>query len=83
MARTLAWRDGEAITLAQCVAEAAAFAERLPTGGQPVNLCTDRYLFTLALIAALLRGQTSLMPPTRCRTLQQLGDPRRQPMPGR
>lgn len=76
MARTLAWRDGEAITLAQCVAEATAFAEALPANGQPVNLCSDRYLFTLALLAALLRGQTSLMPPNAMpHTLHQLGDP--------
>jgi acyl-coenzyme A synthetase/AMP-(fatty) acid ligase len=75
-ARTLAWRDGEAITLASCLAEAAAFAERLPANGQPVNLCSDRYLFTLGLMAALLRGHTSLMPPnTMPHTLQQLGDP--------
>ena len=76
MARTLAWRDGEAITLASCLAEAAAFAERLPANGQPVNLCSDRYLFTLALLAAVVRGQTSLMPPnTMPHTLRQLGDP--------
>jgi len=76
LARTLAWRDGEAISLAQCVAEAAAFAERLPASGQPVNLCSDRYLFTLALLAALMRGQTSLMPPNAMpHTLHQLGDP--------
>jgi acyl-coenzyme A synthetase/AMP-(fatty) acid ligase len=76
MARTLAWRDGAAITLAQCVAEAAVLAERLPANGQPVNLCSDRYLFTLALLAALLRGQTSLMPPNAMpHTLHQLGDP--------
>lgn len=71
-ARTLAWRDGEAITLAQCLAEAAAFAQRLPHG-QPVNLCRDRYLFTLALLAAMRRGQTSLMPPNAMpHTLRQL-----------
>jgi len=76
MARTLAWRDGQPITLASCVAEAAAFAERLPAHGQPVNLCSDRYLFTLALLAASMRGQTSLMPPnTMPHTLQRLGDP--------
>jgi len=74
--RTLAWRDGEAITLAQCIAEATAFAERLPPQGQPVNLCGDRYLFTLALLAALARGQVSLMPPNAMpHTLQQLDDP--------
>jgi len=76
LARTLAWRDGQAISLAQCLAEAIAFAERLPAHGQPVNLCSDRYLFTLALLAAMVRGQTSLMPPnTMPHTLRQLGDP--------
>jgi len=76
MARTLAWRDGQAITLASCIAEAATLAERLPANGQPVNLCSDRYLFTLAWLAALVRGQTSLMPPnTMPHTLRQLGDP--------
>jgi acyl-coenzyme A synthetase/AMP-(fatty) acid ligase len=75
MARTLAWRDGRAITLAQCLAEAVSLAERLPANGQPVNLCSDRYLFTLALLAALLRGQTSLMPPNAMpHTLHQLSD---------
>ena len=78
LARTLAWRDGAPITLAQCVAEAASFAEQLPAQGQPVNLCSDRYLFTLALLAAILRGQTSLMPPNAMpHTLHQLGDPAR------
>lgn len=73
--RTLAWRDGAAITLAQALAEATALAERLPRQGQPVNLCTDRYLFTLALLAAMARGQVSLMPPNAMpHTLQQLGD---------
>ena len=75
LARTLAWRDGRAITLAQCLTEAAAFAERMPANGQPVNLCADRYLFALAFVAALLRGQTSLMPPNAMpHTLRQLGD---------
>ncbi|HEU5297455.1 MAG TPA: AMP-binding protein [Burkholderiaceae bacterium] len=74
-ARTLAWRHGEAIAAAQCIAEAAALAERLPASGQPVNLCSDRYLFTLGFIAALLRGQTSLMPPNAMpHTLRQLGE---------
>lgn len=73
LGRTLAWRDGEAITLAQGLAEAATFAERLPPHGQPVNLCSDRYLFTLALLAAMRRGQTSLMPPNAMpHTLRQL-----------
>lgn len=72
-ARTIAWRDGEPIAHAQCLAEAAAFAARLPPHGQPVNLCSDRYLFTLALLAAMQREQTSLMPPNAMpHTLRQL-----------
>ena len=73
--RTLAWRDGEPITLARCLAEAAALAEALPAVGRPINLCSDRYLFTIALLAALMRGQTSLMPPNAMpQTLRQLID---------
>jgi len=44
-------------------AQALALAEQLPQRGMPINLCQDRYHFALGLAAALLRGQTSLMPP--------------------
>jgi acyl-coenzyme A synthetase/AMP-(fatty) acid ligase len=41
-----------------------------------VNLCSDRYLFAVGLVAALLRGQTSLMPPNALpETLRQLRQP--------
>jgi acyl-coenzyme A synthetase/AMP-(fatty) acid ligase len=63
LAATLAWRGGAAISAAQFIGEALHLAERLPANGRPVNLCHDRYLFGLGLAAALLRGQTSLMPP--------------------
>lgn len=70
----LAWCDGVAVSAAQFIAEAQALAARLPDGAQPINLCRDRYLFALGLAAALLRGQTSLMPPNALpETLQQLG----------
>lgn len=69
----LAWRGGEPVSAAQFLGEAAALAERLPPG-RPVNLCADRYHFALGLVAALLRGQTSLMPPNALpETLAQLG----------
>jgi acyl-CoA synthetase (AMP-forming)/AMP-acid ligase II len=68
----LAWRGSEAISAGQFIAEAAALAERLPEG-RPVNLCQDRYHFALALAAALLRGQTCLMPPNALpETLRQV-----------
>lgn len=62
MAQPLAWRQGQPISAAQFVAEAQALAAQLPSG-RPLNLCQDRYHFALGLAAALLRGQTSLMPP--------------------
>lgn len=73
LAAPLAWRGGETVSAAQFLGEAAALAERLPAG-RPVNLCADRYHFALGLVAALLRGQTSLMPPNALpETLAQLG----------
>ena len=73
LASPLAWRDGAAISAGQFVAEAQALAGRLPASGRPLNLCQDRYHFALGLAAALLRGQTSLMPPNALpETLRQV-----------
>jgi len=69
----LAWRDGTAISAGQFIGEALMLAERLPARGRPLNLCQDRYHFALGLAAALLRGQTSLMPPNALpETLRQV-----------
>jgi acyl-coenzyme A synthetase/AMP-(fatty) acid ligase len=71
--RTVAWCDGLPVSAGQLVTDALALAERLPARGQPVNLCHDRYAFAVGLVATLLRGQTSLMPPnTLPSTLAQL-----------
>ncbi len=70
----LAWRRGAPVSAAQFLGEATVLAEQLPARGRPINLCQDRYRFALGLAAALLRGQTSLMPPNALpetlRTLQ-------------
>lgn len=63
LSRTLAWCDGQAVSAGSFLAEAAALAAQLPAAGRPVNLCQDRYLFALGMVAAVLRGQMSLMPP--------------------
>jgi 3-hydroxymyristoyl/3-hydroxydecanoyl-(acyl carrier protein) dehydratase len=63
LAAPLAWRNGLPVSAAQFLGDAAAVAELLPARGRPVNLCGDRYSFAVGLAAALLRGQTSLMPP--------------------
>jgi 3-hydroxymyristoyl/3-hydroxydecanoyl-(acyl carrier protein) dehydratase len=68
----LCWRAGQAISAGQFIAQAQALAEQLPPG-RPINLCQDRYHFALGLAAALLRGQTSLMPPNAlAETLRQV-----------
>ena len=61
-AAPLCWRAGLPISAAQFIAEAQVLARDLPDG-RPINLCQDRYHFALGLAAALLRSQTSLMPP--------------------
>ncbi|HLL18987.1 MAG TPA: CoA ligase, partial [Rubrivivax sp.] len=63
LAAPLAWHRGQPISGERFIGEALMLAEALPAGGRPLNLCQDRYLFALGLAAALLRGQTSLMPP--------------------
>ncbi len=72
LSQPLAWRTGRPISAAMFIAEAVAIARDLPAG-RPVNLCQDRYHFALGLAAALLRGQTSLMPPNALpETLRQV-----------
>jgi hypothetical protein len=63
LSTTLLWRQGQALSAGHFITQALALAERLPAGGAPINLCQDRGNFALGLAAALLRGQTSLMPP--------------------
>lgn len=73
LAAPLAWRRGVSISGAQFIGEALLLAETLPANGRPINLCQDRYHFALGLAAALLRGQTSLMPPNALpETLRQV-----------
>ncbi|CAD5372046.1 CoA ligase [Rubrivivax sp. A210] len=72
LAAPLAWRGGQAVSGAQFIAEARALAQQLPDG-RPINLCQDRLHFALAFAAALLRGQTSLLPPNALpETLRQI-----------
>ena len=72
--RTLAWREGRAVSAGAFIAMAAAAAERLPASGQAINLCQDRLHFAVGLAAAMLRGHTSLLPPNALpQTLRQLG----------
>jgi acyl-coenzyme A synthetase/AMP-(fatty) acid ligase len=61
----LSWHDGQPVSWEMLTAEAQALAARLPQHAYALNLCNDRHYFTVAFAAALLRGQTSLLPPNR------------------
>ena len=58
--------DG-AITAAAFFAQARGLAETLPGFPSVINLCETRHGFMLGFAAALMRGQTSLLPPGRGR----------------
>ncbi|WP_426690520.1 AMP-binding protein [Rhodanobacter ginsengiterrae] len=64
-ARTVAWRDGGAITAAHFLADVRAVSASLPNAAAAVNLCEDRYAFLVAFCAVVLRGQINLLPSSR------------------
>ena len=60
----LAYRAGAPISALRFLREARSLADRLPAGTHVLNLCADRYRFTVGLAASLLRGKCSLLPPS-------------------
>lgn len=60
----MAWRHGSAITVAQFLHDVASLAAALPPGGHVLNVCADRYRFTVGLAAALVSEKISLLPPS-------------------
>ena len=73
----IAWRAGEPLSRAQYLADVATLAERLPAAGHLLAITDDRYRFTVALGAAMQRGQCHLLPPDSLRPFDQdrLGQP--------
>jgi acyl-coenzyme A synthetase/AMP-(fatty) acid ligase len=64
-AALFACRDGLRVTAREFLADAARLAGALPERRYVVNLCSDRYRFAVGFAAALLRRQTTLMPPNQ------------------
>lgn len=58
-----AYRAGKPVPAASFLRDVAHLAQQLPDKLHILNLCTDRYRFAVSFAAALLRGQTSLLPP--------------------
>jgi acyl-coenzyme A synthetase/AMP-(fatty) acid ligase len=61
----IAYRGGVAVTAQRFLSDAAHLAQQLPAGSNHVlNVCIDRYRFTVGLAACLVTGRVSLLPST-------------------
>lgn len=63
--RTVALDGRQRMGLDTFLAQVRGVAAILPAGRHAVNLCEDRYRFLVAFCAVALRGQVTLMPPSR------------------
>lgn len=63
--RVFARHGDREIRAAEFLADVLALAERLPDARYALNLCTQRYHFLVAFCAAIVAGQTNLLPATR------------------
>ena len=60
----IAWRADGAVTLRQFLAEVSQLVSRFPAGSHLLNMCSDRYRFSVGLAAAIVTGKVSLLPST-------------------
>ncbi|MFH0351419.1 MAG: AMP-binding protein [Chromatiales bacterium] len=61
----LAWNEGRAVTCGQFLAQVEILSGLLPERPAVINLTENRYAFLAGFAAALIRGQTTLLPPGR------------------
>ena len=60
----VAYRGATAISAGEFLADVAQLAARLPAGTHMLNVCSDRYRFTVGLAACLTTRRVSLLPST-------------------
>jgi acyl-coenzyme A synthetase/AMP-(fatty) acid ligase len=60
----IAYRAGVPVTAQRFLSDARHLAESLPAGKHVLNVCADRYHFTVGLAACLIGGRVSLLPST-------------------
>src|SRR5690606_3710708 len=75
-ARAIAFDAGGEVSLDTFLSHVRGLAQLLPEATHAINLCEDRYRFLVAFCAVALRGQTTLLPPSRTRAA--LGEVRAQ-----
>ncbi len=69
----IARRAEGAVTLRQFLAEVAELVALFPPGGHLLNMCSDRYHFSVGLAAAIVAGKISLLPSTHtAETVRQI-----------
>lgn len=62
--QTVAWYRGRPVSAAKFLADVGRMAIAMPAGSHVLNVCHDRYHFTVGLAAAMVSGKVSLLPPT-------------------
>jgi acyl-coenzyme A synthetase/AMP-(fatty) acid ligase len=60
----MATRRGAPISAARFMHDVRRAAQALPEGRHVLNFCADRYRFAVVFCAAVVRGHTTLLPPT-------------------
>ena len=60
----VAWRADGAVTLRRFLAEVGQLVAVLPAERHLLNMCSDRYRFSVGLAAAIVSGKVSLLPST-------------------
>src|SRR3546814_17223545 len=64
-ARAIAFDAGGELSLDTFFSPVRGLAQLLPDASHAINLFEDRYRFLVAFCAVALRGQTTLLPPSR------------------
>ena len=60
---TVAWRSAAPVSVRQFLHEVDALATQLPAGRHVLNLCSNRYRFTVVLAACIVSNRVSVLPP--------------------
>src|SRR5580700_7572895 len=60
----IAYRAGVPVTAQGFLSDARHLAQCLPKGNHVLNVCADRYRFTVGVAACLMTGRVSLLPST-------------------
>lgn len=61
---TIAWHNGKPISVEKFLADVDYLAALLPSAKHILNLCRNRYHFTVGLAAAIISNKVSVLPPT-------------------